>query len=117
MAGEDYKLIIVPNNNSATVTITDNNQDRTSSLVREEGQDKSGNTVVNYIYEINNISAAHEIVVSCISGDGPRIYLKINNTWRTYSKVYKKINGSWIEQSASTWSSIFDTTANYVNKD
>ena len=117
LAGEDYKLIIVPNDITATVTLTDNNQDRTSSLVREEGQDKSGNTIVNYIYEINNISAAHEIVVSCISGDGPRIYLKINNTWRTYSKVYKKINGSWIEQSASVWSSIFDTTANYVNKD
>ena len=80
LAGEDYKLIIVPNDITATVTLTDNNQDRTSSLVREEGQDKSGNTIVNYIYEINNISAAHEIVVSCISGDGPRIYLKINNT-------------------------------------
>ena len=117
LAGEDYKLIIVPNNNSATVTITDNNQDKTSSLVREEGQDKSGNTVINYIYEINNISTAHEIIVSCSTSGGPKIYLKINDTWRIYSKVYKKINGSWIEQSSSTWSSIFNTTANYVNKD
>lgn len=80
MAGEDYKLIIVPNNNSATVTITDNNQDKTSSLVREEGQDKSGNTVVNYIYEINNIAATHNLVVSCSTSGGPKIYLKINDT-------------------------------------
>ena len=116
LAGEDYKLIIVPNNNSATVTITDNNQDKTSSLVREEGQDKSGNTIVNYIYEINNITATHDLVVSCTTGSGPRIYLKINDTWRTYSKVYKKINGSWVEQTSSTWSTIFNTSANYVKK-
>ena len=116
LAGEDYKLIIVPNNNSATVTITDNNQDRTSSLVRQEGQDKSGNTIVNYIYEINNIVATHNLVVSCTTGSGPRIYLKINDTWRTYSKVYKKINGSWVEQTSSTWSTIFNTSANYVKK-
>ena len=116
LAGEDYKLIIVPNNSSATVTITDNNQDKTSSLVREEGQDKSGNTIVNYIYEINNITATHNLVVSCITGSGPRIYLKINDTWRTYSKVYKKINGSWVEQTSSTWSTIFNTSANYVKK-
>ena len=80
LAGEDYKLIIVPNNISATVTLTDNNQDKTSSLVREEGQDKSGNTVINYIYEINNISVAHEIIVSCSTSGGPKIYLKINDT-------------------------------------
>jgi hypothetical protein len=50
-------------------------------------------------------------------GDTKKIYLKVNNSWVQYSKVYKKINGSWVEQASSTWGSLFDTTANYVNKD
>lgn len=112
--GDGYRLVIVPNNNDATVTITDNNVDRTSLLEYEEGQDKQGNTVVNYIYNLTNISAAHTLVINCSSGVGTKIYIKKNGSWSQYSKVYKKVNGTWVEQNASTWSTLFDTSVNYV---
>ena len=112
--GDGYRLVIVPNSNDATVTITDNNVDRTSLLEYEEGQDKQGNTVVNYIYNLTNISAAHTLVINCSSGVSTKIYIKKNGNWSQYSKVYKKVNGVWVEQNASTWSTLFDTSVNYV---
>lgn len=42
------------------------------------------------------------------------IYVKNSGSWQQYSKVYLKQNGTWVEQSPSNWSSIFNTTANYV---
>lgn len=46
-------------------------------------------------------------------GSSETIYVKENGSWNEYSKVYKKVNGSWIEQASSTWSDLFDTSANY----
>jgi len=46
------------------VTLKDNNVDKTSSLEYESGTDKYGNTVVNYIYKLTNITAAHTLVVT-----------------------------------------------------
>ena len=110
--GDSYMIRIVPNDPNATVTLRDNNVDRTSLLEYESTQDKYGNTVVNYIYKITNISAAHTLSVTCSSGSA-RIYLKNNGTWTQYSKVYKKVNGSWVEQASSTWTTLFDTRTNY----
>lgn len=62
-----------------------------------------------YTYTISNVTGDHVIVVS----PGIAIFVKNNGTWTEYSKVYKKVNGVWIEQSASTWSSIFDTDTHY----
>ena len=73
-----------------------------------------GNIVVNYIYNLTNISAAHTLVINCSSGVGTKIYIKKNGNWYQYSKVYKKVNGAWVEQNASTWSALFDTLVNYV---
>lgn len=113
LEGDSYHLTIVPNNNNATVTLLDNNSDKTSQLEYYEGEDKSGNTVINYVYRLSNIVAAHDITVSCISQSGTEtIYLKINGNWQACSKVYKKINGSWVEQ--TDFASIFSTTTNYV---
>ena len=33
--------------------------------------------------------------------------------WVQYSKVYKKVNGSWVEQASSTWATLFNTNTNY----
>ena len=65
-----------------------------------------------YTYTITNISGDHVIVVS--AGSQSKIYVKINGTWTQFSKVYKKVNGSWVEQASSTWSTLFDTSTNYV---
>lgn len=44
----------------------------------------------------------------------PEMYLNIkeNGSWKKISKVYKKINGIWVEQTDIF--SVFDTNANYV---
>ena len=46
------------------------------------------------------------------SAGGDKLYLKDNNTWKEVQKVYKKINGNWVEQ--ENISEVFDTNANYV---
>lgn len=111
---DSYMLRIVPNDSSATVTLKDNNIDKTSSLKYESTQDKYGNTVVNYVYTITNITAAHTLTVSCSSGgEQSKVYIKINGTWTQCSKIYQKVNGSWIEQDNSDWLTLFDTRTNY----
>ena len=116
LEGDSYQLRIVPNDANATVTLKDNNGDRTSLLEYESTTDKYGNTVVNYTYKLTNILATHTLLISCLSESGSTIYLKINGTWTQYSKVFLKVNGNWIEQDSSTWSNLFDTRANYVKK-
>jgi len=65
-----------------------------------------------YTYEVNGDAT----IAVTIGGGGsqPKIYIKQNGSWAQYSKVYKKINGIWVEQSSSTWSTLFSTSANYV---
>jgi len=95
-----------------STTITSNGTtDVTSQLERETRVDKNNNPVVSYKYKLNNITANHTINVT--AGDATiQLYVKENDTWRMYSKVYKKINGSWVEQ--SDIASVFSTSANYV---
>lgn len=112
--GDSYKLTIVPNENNATVSITDNGNNVTNSLERIESQvQKDGNTItyVNYIYRLSNISSTHNLIINCVSGS--TIYMKVNNSWIAISKVYKKIDDRWQEQ--SDYSSLFDLTKIYVN--
>lgn len=64
-----------------------------------------------YTYTVSGNSAIAVVIGGSTSG--PTIYVKINNSWVQYSKIYLKVNGSWVEQDASTWSTLFDTEANY----
>ena len=114
--GDSYRLVIVPTDTSATVTLKDNNVDKTSSLEYEEGIDKNNNKIVNYIYKITGISAAHNIVVSCSSGSTVKIYTKINNSWTqlNFTKIYKKVNNSWVEQNDLT--QVFESGVNYIRE-
>lgn len=77
----------------------------------------SGGTLNYYTYTYTVDGDANINVNIGGSVSTKKIYLKVNNSWVQYSKVYKKINGSWVEQASSTWGSLFNTTANYVNKD
>ena len=110
--GDSYLLRIVPNDVNATVTLRDNNVDRTSLLEYEEGQDKSGNKVANYLYKLSNIGAAHTLIVTCAAAR--KIYSKVSGSWVEYSKVYLKVNGTWVEQDSSNWSNVFDSRIVYV---
>ena len=114
LENDSYMLRIVPNDSTATVTLKDNNIDRTSLLEYESAQDKYGNTIVNYIYKLTNITAAHTLTISCSSGgEQSKVYIKINGTWTQFSKIYRKVNGSWVEQDNSDWLTLFDTRTNY----
>lgn len=110
LEGDNYSITIIPDNASATVTLKDNNVDRTSALEVIQGQDKSGNPIVNYTYTLTNITAAHTIEVSTASG--PKLYIKVGSNWQEYTKAYKKVNGSWVEQ--SDFSTLFNSSTNYV---
>ena len=93
--------------------ILDNTVDRTQYLEYVEGTNKDNEKVVNYVYKLTNLSAAHNLVITCTaSAAGPSIFLKINGSWVTCSKVYQKVSGSWVE--VSNPSTLFSTSANYV---
>lgn len=114
LPGETYKLTIVPENSGDTITVRDNNVDVTSSLERKEVVvEKSGQqvTVVNYIYHINNVQTGHTVVVYSASvGNIP--YMKVNNSWVQVRSIYKKENGTWVEQESSI--DIFDDGTIYI---
>ena len=93
LQGDSYKLVIVPDDTTSTIAVTDNGTTVTSQLERLDGYDNNNNPIVNYTYRLNNISANHNIVVS-IGGAVIRLYVKQNGSWVAYSKAYKKINGS-----------------------
>lgn len=108
--GGAYKINIVPNTTTDTVTLTDNGVDRTSSLEKEEGTDKQGNPAVSYSYSLSNIQANHTLVVH--TGSTPTIlYFKDNNTWRSVTAAYRKINGAWVQEPDIT--SLFNNNNRY----
>ena len=112
--GDNYRLTIIPTNSGDTVTATDNGTDVTSQLERKEvTTEKSGvqTTVVNYIYRVNNIQAAHNINVNVQSstptGDfvgyirkngawrQVQVKTKRGNSWNSVIHSYGKINNAW----------------------
>lgn len=90
---DDYKLTIIPNNSSAQIKIMDNGSDVTSQLETESYQDKSGNTITNYIYTLSTVLTNHTINVSIQGG----FYIKVNNQWIQGVKIYVKDQNSWRE--------------------
>ena len=64
--------------------------------------------IVNYstdpynVYTISNIGADHVVVIQ----NGQVLYIKQDGSWVAVRKAYKKINGSWVEQ--SDLSGLFD---------
>lgn len=96
LPGDNYKLNIVPDDITYTVTITDNNIDRTNLLEREDGVDKNNNAVVSYSYSLSNIQATHNLVITCVPSN--ILYIKQNGSWIEVTHVYLKIDGRWVEQ-------------------
>lgn len=90
---DDYKLTIIPDNSSAQIKVVDNNSDVTSQLETESYQDKSGNTITNYIYTLSTVLTNHTINVSIQGG----FYIKVNNQWVQGVKIYVKDQDSWRE--------------------
>lgn len=96
LPGDDYRLVIIPEDNNDTITVTDNNTDVTAQLERKEvTTEKEGvsTTVVNYIYRLTDIQATHNIVVSSSTGT-KNIYIN-NNGWVSGTDILKKDNDRW----------------------
>lgn len=66
---------------------------------------------VYWVYTIGNVQADHTIIVAT-AGPSDVLYFKNNGSWVTVAKTYKKVNGSWVEQSDLT--TVFQNGINYV---
>lgn len=64
-----------------------------------------------YGYDITDIQSDHTIVVTS-GGVVQMLYFKSGGSWVGVTKAYKKINGSWVQQSDVT--SVFNSQTNYV---
>lgn len=63
-----------------------------------------------YTYVVNGNS---NIIITIGNSTQPQIHIKKNGVWTQYSKVFLKINDTWVEQDSSTWSTLFNINANY----
>ena len=102
LAGDSYKIIIVPQNVSDTVTLTDNNINVTNNLEKEEGFDKYNNPAVSYTYQLSNIQAAHTLVFNVTSATA-NLFIKRNGNWISVVELYVKVNGNWVKQSSLSY--------------
>ncbi len=113
MPGDNYKLTVVPQNDTDSVSVYDNGTDVSGSLERKEittVKDGVSSTTVNYNYYLYNIQDTHNISVSVTSTGSA--FLKSNGSW-TKVTVYKKINGEWELQRIED--DIFDDGIIYIN--
>ena len=65
---------------------------------------------VYYGYTISNVQGDHIILVALAATD--KLFTKLGNSWIQVTKAYKKVNGSWVEQSDLT--TVFESGINYV---
>ena len=68
-------------------------------------------TFGGYEYTITSIATNHTITVTS-GGVTTHLYLKLSGTWTEFQKMYKKVNGSWVQ--VLDPSSELSITANYV---
>lgn len=71
-----------------------------------------GGTVSYYTYTY--VVSGNATIAVTIGGSAQqdKLYFKNNNTWVAATKVYKKVNGSWVEQADLT--NVFSSGTNYV---
>ena len=98
LPGDEYKLTIVPEDQSEVVTLKDNGTDVTSQLetINVETQ-KDGQTIIiiNYIYRLANVQATHNLVVETTKQTLPQS-IKLNGNW-VRANFFYKANGVWTQ--------------------
>lgn len=73
--------------------------------------DIGGGTVDHYTYTYT-VSGDSTIAVTIGSSETNSLWFNNNGTWVRATRAYKKINGSWVEQSDLT--SVFSSSTNYI---
>lgn len=96
LPSDGYKLTIAPENQREIVTLMDNEVDVSSQLDEIEVEtEKEGETVtvINYIYRLANVQAAHNLVVETTKQVIPQL-IKLNSNW-TMANFFAKVDGVW----------------------
>lgn len=93
--GDSYILNIVPNDTSATVTLSDNGISKTSELERFSGTDKSGNPIVSYHYSIESVTTAHNLIISCEGSTTEHLFVKVSGSYPEVTNLWVKSGGVW----------------------
>ena len=96
--GDSYILNIVPDDVTATVTLSDNGVDKTADLEKLEGTDKQGNPAVSYRYSLSSVTAAHNLIISSEVPVTTKLYIKVSGAYTEVSKLWVKISGTWTQQ-------------------
>lgn len=68
-----------------------------------------------YSYTIPNILEDKQVVIIFGEDSSYKLEIKQNGSWTLVQKIYKKINGIWVEQTDLT--TVFDINKNYVHED
>ena len=71
-----------------------------------------GGTLHHYTYTYDVNGDAMIVVTIGSSGIQPKIYFKNSGSWTAATIVYKKVNGSWVQQ--TDLSSVFNSNINYI---
>lgn len=71
----------------------------------------TGSGVTHYTYTYT-VSGDATIAVTIGSSAQPQLSVKENGSWKNVVKAYKKVNGSWVEQSDIT--TVFNSSTNYL---
>ena len=98
-----------------SVTITVNATDLTEVSILDNGTDITSlfsGSNGTYTYTLSNITVNHTIVVNEVSSSQPA-YIKVNGQYVSISKIWKKVNNVWVEQ--TDYSNLFDNNHIYVH--
>jgi hypothetical protein len=100
LSGDEYRLTIVPENQNEIVNLTDNGVDVSSQMETIHVETEEGGetvTIINYIYKLSNVQAAHNLNVQTTKRAIPQS-IKLNNAW-TRGNFFYKVNGTWVRTS------------------
>lgn len=106
LANNGYSITIIPGYDNYTFEIYDNGRNVSKSAEFFETERTN-----YYIYSIKKVNIDH--VISIVFTEKTNsIYVKINGTYIRVTKAYKKLSGSWVEQ--TNVESIFANNKIYV---
>lgn len=92
---------IITTSDISKIKLLDNDTDVSDDIIYDDG---------NFKYIVESVSAIHTLVLK----DKLTPYIKINSQFVAFSKIYKKISGSWVEQ--TTPDNLFESNKIYIRK-
>ena len=91
---------------------TDSNNDTLQFRVEIIPNEDVPSDTLYYEFTIASVDSDGTLVAVFGTATQPILYVKENGTWKTYSAVYKKVNGAWVQQ--TNLASVFDVNTKYL---